>query len=165
MAREERVGDGYLPVGSMNRAEEHSTSSICYAPADWYSADWQNTGPKTGWYFFYGALANENELAAIIGDEQSFVLHPAKVLGYKLMLWGVHLALTDGPSAAEVQGAAFRVESPLHARKLKGYMPEVLKVESCRIHFKNENEHAEVVDGFAFIWDGTMSGLRNIPTE
>ncbi|OAX83527.1 hypothetical protein ACJ72_02102 [Emergomyces africanus] len=165
MSGEAKEEDSSVPSGPTYHAGEPSTSSLCYAPADWYSADWQNAGPKTGWYFFYGVLTNENKLATILGDEESLVLRPAKVLGYKLMLWGVHLVLTDGSSAAEVPGMAFRVESPLHARKLRGYMADVLKVESCRIHFDDENEDAKVIDGFAFIWDGTMSELRNIPAN
>lgn len=170
MSREEKKDDSSESIwtdsqsaGPTYHAEELSTRSVCYAPSDWYSADWPSDGPKTGWYFFYGALTNESKLVAIICDEEPLVLRPAKVLGYKLMLRGVHLVLTDGSSTEEVQGKAFRVELPLHARRLRGYMAEALKVESCRIHFEDEDEDGEVVDGFAFIWDGMMSELRNIP--
>ncbi|EEH10168.1 predicted protein [Histoplasma capsulatum G186AR] len=142
-------------------AEDMSTSSVCYAPAEWYSADWQNDGPKTGWYFLYGALANESKLAEVIGYENHPDLRPAKMLGYKLMLCGVHLVLTDGSSTEEVQGKAVLVELPLHARRLQGYMAKVLKAESCRIHL--DGPDAEVVDGYAFFWDGIMSELRKLP--
>ncbi|KLJ12302.1 hypothetical protein EMPG_12645 [Blastomyces silverae] len=154
MSREEKENDISKPTSLITyHAEDLSTRSVCYAPADWYSADWQNNGPKTGWYFLYGVLADEYKLAAAIGDEEPPVLRSAKVLGYKLMLWEAHLALTDGSPTAEVQGKAFYVESLLHARRLRGYMVEVLKVEPCRIHL--EDADVEVVDGYAFIWDGT----------
>ncbi|EEQ84797.1 hypothetical protein RJZ56_007305 [Blastomyces dermatitidis] len=164
MSGEEKENDSSKPAGLITyHAEDLSTRSVCYAPADWYLADWQNDGPKKGWYFVYGVVADEYKLAAVIGDEETPVLHRAKVLGYKLMLWEAHLALTDGCSTAEVQGKAFYVESPLHARRLRGYMVEVLKVEPCRIHLEDADEG--VVDGYAFIWDGPMNGLRSIPAN
>ncbi|PGH00418.1 hypothetical protein GX51_05826 [Blastomyces parvus] len=163
MSGEQKENDSSKSTDLTYDAEYLSTKSVCYAPANWYSADWQNDGPKTGWYFLYGALADEYKLAAVIGDEEPPVLRSAKVLGYKLMLWESHPALTDGSSTAEVQGKACYVESPLHAQRLRGYMVEVLKVEPCRIHL--EDADVEVVDGYTFLWDGQTNELRNIPAN
>ncbi|PGH09603.1 hypothetical protein AJ79_05659 [Helicocarpus griseus UAMH5409] len=156
------------PSSSGTTRPEHSTHpdplpirSVCDAPTGWYSVDWQDTRPKTGWYFFYGTLTNESNLATAIGVARPLALRRAKVVGYKLMLYGAHPALTDGPTTAEVRGMAFHVSLPSHARRLRGYATESFAAEACRIHF--EDGEKEVVDGFTFMWDGKSSDLRPVP--
>ncbi|ODH52575.1 hypothetical protein GX48_01355 [Paracoccidioides brasiliensis] len=135
-------------------AQELPIRSVCYAPAGWYSADWPNTGPPVGWYFFYGTLANESKLAAAMWVEEPLCLRPAKVLGYKLMLSGDHLALADGPTAAEIRGKALHVDLPMQAQGLRRYVPDAFTTESCQIHFVSGDR--KVIDGFTFMWDGTV---------
>jgi len=46
-------------------------------------------------YFFYGILADPATLATVLNLPDQPVLQPAKIIGYRCMLWGQYPALID----------------------------------------------------------------------
>ncbi|KAK2804846.1 hypothetical protein FQN51_001488 [Onygenales sp. PD_10] len=151
---------------STNPPPEPPSSAVCFAPAGWYSADWQSNSPRTGWYFFYGALTDAAKLADTIGvpaeSLTTSTLRPAKLVGYRIKHWGTHPALIDGANNAEVRGRAAYVETETQARRLRGYASGSFKAEECRVHF--EDGEREVVDGLTFI-DDCEPPLDRVPTS
>ena len=135
---------------------EHS-SPTCAAPAYWYTSDWDVPEPTTGWYFLYGPLMDTTQLAQVLSTEEELILRPARVTGYKVMLWGRYPALLEGTPGSVVRGAAFRVETATQAKKLQGYNTDAYRVQACLIYFEDDGEK---VSGYTPLWDGRLDELK-----
>lgn len=132
-------------------------SPACAAPTYWYSGEWETEGPKTGWYFFYGTLKDPSILKEVIGSEEQPVLRPAKIFGFRMMMWGGYPALVRDKDNAVVQGAAFKVENATQAQRLEGYEPDAYAAMSCRVHF-DDGEELDAA-GWTFVWDTSLNEL------
>jgi Gamma-glutamyl cyclotransferase, AIG2-like len=54
-------------------------------------------------------------LAKVLHLEERPILRPAKIIGYRCLLWGPYPALIDGKSGMSVTGVAYDVQ----AKKMK----------------------------------------------
>ncbi|KAH0536379.1 hypothetical protein FGG08_006753 [Glutinoglossum americanum] len=72
-------------------------------------------------YFFYGTLMDPATLARVLGRPDQPVLRPAKVIGYRCMMWGPYPALIDDRSGATVHGVVYEIQSPEEVKLLEAY--------------------------------------------
>ncbi|EFQ87986.1 hypothetical protein P3342_006512 [Pyrenophora teres f. teres] len=84
-------------------------------------------------YFFYGTLAEEDRLVALLGLEGKPALTPAKVRRARVEMRGRYRGLVDGSEGDEVDGWMFVVGSERHEDALRGYEGDAYEVVRCEI--------------------------------
>jgi gamma-glutamylcyclotransferase (GGCT)/AIG2-like uncharacterized protein YtfP len=94
-------------------------------------------------------------LAKVLNLRDRPVLLPAKILGYRCMLWGPYPALIDDYFGGTVHGMAYEVQSPKEAELLEAYETNHSENTACRI----ELEDGTNVRGRTFKWQGRMEDL------
>lgn len=108
------------------------------------------------WYFFYGNLAQPNELQQRLNLDGPPEYVPARVRGGKLLSWrGQYRALVDAEADISTQGSAFSVDSREHEDILRFYETEKYEVVRCEI----EMEHS-VERGLVFRFAGSDDELQ-----
>lgn len=83
-------------------------------------------------------------------------LWPAKIIGYKCMLWGRYPALLDGDPGEAVCGMAYEVQSLEEKQRLEAYETDHYKNVACLIKLQNRNE----VMGRTCVWNGETADIR-----
>ena len=106
-------------------------------------------------YFFYGTLMDPSTIAEVLDLKEPPVLRPAKITGYKCMLWGPYPALIDAPGK-DVHGVVYEVQSPKEKRCLQEYETDHYREARCLI--KLEGDTKEI--GRTFKWNEDFSLLR-----
>ncbi|KAK2762699.1 hypothetical protein FQN54_000873 [Arachnomyces sp. PD_36] len=107
-------------------------------------------------YFFYGTLMDHSTLATVLNLQDRPQLFPAKITGYRCMLWGPYPALLDGPQNSPIYGQAYEVQSQQDSERLAAYETDNYKTTSCLI----ELEDGRQVIGRTFKWNADTSLLR-----
>lgn len=107
------------------------------------------------WYFFYGKLAEPEQLQRLLNLVNRPEYCPARVFGAKLRSWqGKYRAVVDGDSDEWVDGSAFLVESQDHEDKLRVFETNAYEVVRCDIQMRNK-----VQAGLVFRYCGDDSAL------
>lgn len=107
-------------------------------------------------YFFYGSLMDSETLAKVVKLGVRPELRPAKIIGYKCMLWGQYPALLDGKPGEPVHGMAYQIQSPHEKQRLQAYESDNYRDAPCLIELHNGNQ----VEGRTFKWQGEPTELR-----
>lgn len=105
--------------------------------------------------FLYGTLMDPVQLRKALQLEDTPILQPATIVGWKIMLWGQYPALVFNPGNI-VQGMAYEVQEQSHMENLKYYETEAYKVKGCNIKLGNGIE----VPGETFIYNGDKNPLK-----
>ncbi|KAI9774190.1 MAG: hypothetical protein M1839_001892 [Geoglossum umbratile] len=106
-------------------------------------------------YFFYGTLTDSATLAKVLNLPNQPVLRPAKIIGYRCMLWGPYPALIDDHFRGTVHGAVYEVQSPEERKLLESYETDRYENSACQIVLEDDTE----VIGRTFQWKGKMEDL------
>jgi len=106
-------------------------------------------------YFFYGTLMDSSMIAKVLDLKERPVLRPAKITGYKCMLWGPYPALIDAPGKV-VRGVVYEVQSPKEKRRLQEYETDHYREARCLIQLEDGTEKI----GRTFKWNEDFSLLR-----
>jgi gamma-glutamylcyclotransferase (GGCT)/AIG2-like uncharacterized protein YtfP len=106
-------------------------------------------------YFFYGTLADPATLAKVLNLPSQPVLRPAKVTGYRCMLWGPYPALIDDRFGGTVHGVVYEVQSPEKRKLLESYETDRYENAACQIVLEDDTN----VVGRTFRWDGKKKDL------
>ncbi|KAI9864847.1 MAG: hypothetical protein M1813_002617 [Trichoglossum hirsutum] len=107
-------------------------------------------------YFFYGTLMDPATLAKVLSRSDQPVLRPAKIIGYRYMMWGPYPALIDDRSGGMVHGVAYEVQSPEEVELLKAYETRRYYDTGCSITLEDGTR----VSGRTFKWYGKRDDLR-----
>jgi gamma-glutamylcyclotransferase (GGCT)/AIG2-like uncharacterized protein YtfP len=120
--------------------------------------------PKKGFYFFYGSLMDPSTLQAVLQSQERPVLQPAKIIGYKIMLWGQYPVLVDGKPGTVVKGMGYETnyvgaEAKAEMEKrLQAYETNKYRTAGCLIEL--EGRVRDPVRGKTFKWAGDIKELR-----
>ncbi|KAI9771934.1 MAG: hypothetical protein M1839_002717 [Geoglossum umbratile] len=106
-------------------------------------------------YFFYGTLTDPATLAKVLNLPNQPVLRPAKIIGYRCMLWGPYPALIDDRFRGTVHGVVYEVQSPEERKLLESYETDRYENRACRIVLEDDTK----VVGRTFRWKGKMEDL------
>ncbi|EGP86784.1 uncharacterized protein MYCGRDRAFT_28606, partial [Zymoseptoria tritici IPO323] len=117
--------------------------------------------PPAGPYFFYGTLQDPGILSEVLRLDDKPALKPARVVGYAVKLWGQYPALVDGSPEEMVEGAVFEVANEAAAARLAQYETKAYRASPCQIRMVNGCEEEEVVEGYAFVYDGNVKDLSD----
>jgi gamma-glutamylcyclotransferase (GGCT)/AIG2-like uncharacterized protein YtfP len=109
--------------------------------------------PRCGPYFFYGTLMDPQLLSEILSLSEIPTLHPTKIIGYSLKLWGQYPALVDGETGEAVEGMVYHVDEPKHAERLAEYETNAYWPAPCLINVM-EGEHSAEIRGTTFKYIG-----------
>jgi gamma-glutamylcyclotransferase (GGCT)/AIG2-like uncharacterized protein YtfP len=115
-----------------------------------------NKGFRKQFYFFYGSLMDSQMLEKVLQLGSRPELWPAKIIGYKCMLWGQYPALLDGDPGEAVYGMAYEVQSLEEKQRLEAYETDHYKNVACLIKLQNRSE----VIGRTFVWNGEAADLK-----
>jgi gamma-glutamylcyclotransferase (GGCT)/AIG2-like uncharacterized protein YtfP len=107
-------------------------------------------------YFVYGSLVDPKTLTKILGRIEKPDLLPAKVIGYKTMMWGQYPVLLDKPNNT-VYGMTFEVHTPEEVKRLESYETDRYKNAACFIYLKGDEDE---ISGRTFVWRGERDELR-----
>jgi gamma-glutamylcyclotransferase (GGCT)/AIG2-like uncharacterized protein YtfP len=107
-------------------------------------------------YFVYGSLMDPKTLAKVLGRAENPDLIPAKVIGYKTMMWGRYPALLDKPYST-VYGMTFEVQTPEEVKRLEAYETDRYRNDSCIIYLKSDEDEMR---GRTFVWRGEQDELK-----
>lgn len=112
-------------------------------------------------YFLYGSYVNPTTLPRILAFDNSPTLHPAKIVGYKIMLWRSHQVLAHAPRKT-VHGLVYEVQSYDHAEKIQRcYEHTNQDLQLCDIRYGDESW----VIGKTFMWERDTSKFLLRPTR
>jgi gamma-glutamylcyclotransferase (GGCT)/AIG2-like uncharacterized protein YtfP len=120
--------------------------------------------PKTRFYFFYGSLMDPSILQVVLQSQERPVLQPAKIIGYKVMLWRQYPVLWDGEPGTVVKGMAYEikdVEGEVKVEieeRLQAYETNKYRTIGCLIELEGRVENR--VRGKTFKWAGDIKELR-----
>ncbi|KAH0536676.1 hypothetical protein FGG08_006471 [Glutinoglossum americanum] len=106
-------------------------------------------------YFFYGTLADPATLAKVLNLPNRPVLQPAKIIGYRCMLWGQYPALMDDRFRGKVHGVVYEVQSPEDVKLLEAYETDRYGNTACEIVLEDGTK----VIGRTFQWEGQKGDL------
>jgi gamma-glutamylcyclotransferase (GGCT)/AIG2-like uncharacterized protein YtfP len=112
-------------------------------------------------YFVYGSLMDPKTLAKVLGRAEIPDLIPAKVIGYKIMMWGQYPALLDKPYST-VYGMTFEVQTPEEVKRLGAYETDRYRNDSCIIYLKSDEDERR---GRTFVWRGEGNELMGDEDE
>ncbi|OJJ33316.1 hypothetical protein ASPWEDRAFT_174726 [Aspergillus wentii DTO 134E9] len=112
---------------------------------------------QSQYYFLYGSLMDQSTLARVIKRPHRPELIPARIVRYRLKLWGAYPALLDGSEDAVVIGMAYEVRSLSEQRYLEAYESDYYVNSPCVI----ELEGGKAVVGRTFKWAVDQSLLRD----
>ncbi|KAL4746651.1 hypothetical protein BDW72DRAFT_210251 [Aspergillus terricola var. indicus] len=137
--------------------QSRSTSALAAAPL--------------GVYLFYGTLADTALLAEILSLDSVPQLRPARILGYKVKLWGQYPAVIPVDEAhlgtnsdCFVEGFAYRLERVQHAERLAEYETGNYRPGACQIVYSDDptdelKDKAVEEQGYVFQFVGDMNDL------
>jgi gamma-glutamyl AIG2-like cyclotransferase len=94
-------------------------------------------------------------LTEVLDLKEPPVLRPAKIIGYKCMLWGPYPALIDAPGEI-VHGVVYEVQSPKEKPCLQEYETDHYREARCLIQLEDGTKKV----GRTFKWDEDFSLLR-----
>lgn len=106
-------------------------------------------------YFFYGTLMDPGTLAKVLNLRDRPKLLPARVIGYRCMLWGPYPALLDSPGTV-VEGMAYEVQTPEEVERLQAYETNHYERAACLIQLRDGKR----VIGRTFRWSGIEEELK-----
>ncbi|KAL8911763.1 MAG: hypothetical protein Q9172_007615 [Xanthocarpia lactea] len=110
-------------------------------------------------YFFYGSLMDSGNVAWILDLAKEPKLRPARIEGYRTMLWGPFPALIRADNQS-VSGVTYRVESHAEVERqvteLQNVEGEDYERERVRILYDDDSWEW----GWTFVWRGDMTELR-----
>ncbi|KAL8729072.1 MAG: hypothetical protein Q9166_004989 [cf. Caloplaca sp. 2 TL-2023] len=111
--------------------------------------------------FFYGSLMDSGNLAWILGLANKPHLRPARIEGYRTMLWGPFPALIRAEDQSQsVSGATYQIES---LAEVESQVEELQNLEGedyerHRVRIRYDDGTSEW--GWTFIWRGDEGELR-----
>ncbi len=112
-------------------------------------------GFRKQFYFFYGSLMDSQMLEKVLQLGSRPELRPAKIIGYRCMMWGQYPALVDGEQGEPVHGMAYEVQSLEERQRLEAYETDHYKNVACTIKLQDRNQ----VTGRTFFWNGETADL------
>jgi gamma-glutamylcyclotransferase (GGCT)/AIG2-like uncharacterized protein YtfP len=107
-------------------------------------------------YFVYGSLMDSKTLTKVLGRAEKPDLLPAKVIGYKTMMWGQYPVLLDKPNNT-VYGMTFEVHAPEEVKRLEAYETDHYRNVACVIYLKGDEDE---MTGRTFVWKGEQDELK-----
>lgn len=108
-------------------------------------------------YFFYGSLMDPKLLRRVLQLDERPELTPARVVGYKIKMWGPYPALLGSDEADIVHGMLYDVEDSTGRDRLQLYETNCYRIEMCKFH----TEDNKSLGGVAFVWDGDGQELKD----
>jgi gamma-glutamylcyclotransferase (GGCT)/AIG2-like uncharacterized protein YtfP len=105
--------------------------------------------------FFYGTLMDPVQLRKVLQLEDTPVLQPARIIGWKIMLWGQYPALVFKQNNI-THGMAYEVQKESQMEYLKYYETEAYRVQGCMIKLSDGTE----IRGKTFIYNGDANLLK-----
>lgn len=108
------------------------------------------------YFFFYGTLMDHSVLARVLGHSNRLDLRPARITGWRCMMWDDYPALVRSFSDDIVTGMASRVCSLRERERLVQYETAAYRVQECTMYF----EDGTCTSGKTFVWDGEVEVLR-----
>lgn len=108
------------------------------------------------YYFFYGTLMDRHLLARILQHPTRLDLRPARITGWRCLMWGEYPALIESVPEDKVTGMAYRVCSIRERERLVQYETAAYRVQGCTIYL----EDGTCTSGKTFVWDGDVDVLR-----
>jgi hypothetical protein len=158
-----------LPPLHENSSEKASIAlKVRDAPHGW-AFEGQTTGsfwdyitPLAGTYFFYGSLQDPDVLSDVLGLKSPPALRPARIVGYKVRLWGQYPALSSEPDG-HLQGLAFEVPDEASASRLAKYETNSYRPKSCIIEIEDTDGNGQTtkVNGYVFEFCGNPNDLSD----
>ncbi|KAI9684219.1 MAG: hypothetical protein M1829_003490 [Trizodia sp. TS-e1964] len=106
-------------------------------------------------YFFYGSLQAPARLMSVLLSDPP-LLRPAKLFGYKIMLWGPYPAIVEAEPDKVINGMSYEVQSADHRQLLEFYETNNYKNDTCLIQLEDGTKTV----GRTFTWNGDMSMLK-----
>lgn len=104
------------------------------------------------WYFFYGPLADPDELSVILRLSSEPEYSPASIAGGRLLAWNAIVDAESDETPAEIEGKAFLVRTQKEEESLRFSVTDKFEVVRCRIRF---TDSGNVVDGLTLRYAGT----------
>ena len=95
-------------------------------------------------------------LTKVLGRAENPDLLPAKVIGYKTMMWGQYPVLLDNPNNT-VYGMTFEVHTPEEVKRLEAYETDRYRNAACIIYLKGDEDE---MTGRTFVWKGGQDELK-----
>lgn len=95
-------------------------------------------------------------LTKVLGRAEKPDLLPAKVIGYKTMMWGQYPVLLDKPNNT-VDGMTFEVHTPEEVKRLEAYETDRYRNAACIIYLKGDEDE---MTGRTFVWKGEQDELK-----
>ncbi|CAM1504457.1 Fc.00g020480.m01.CDS01 [Cosmosporella sp. VM-42] len=96
------------------------------------------------WYFFYGPLANPDELSIILRLSDKPQYAAATIKGGRLAAWNAIVDAYPGQGMADFQGKAFLVRTPKEEESLRFSVTDKFEVVRCKIRMTDQEN---LVDG------------------
>ena len=110
-------------------------------------------------YFFYGTLMDSKLLASILGLKSDPQLKPAKVIGFRIKLWGSFPAMIQAHGQT-LHGVAYEIASDQEVEnqvaKLQTYETSRYRRYPVIVRYEDGTRPA----GWAFLWDGDEKVLQ-----
>lgn len=104
-----------------------------------------------------GTLMDPETLSRVLDlrhRDHPIKLRRARVLGYKIKLWGAYPALVDGETNQPVYGMMCEILSEAHMDRLEAYETDKYSLEFCFIDLLNDDDSVEkTVHGVSFMWN------------
>ncbi|KAH7155602.1 hypothetical protein B0J13DRAFT_229765 [Dactylonectria estremocensis] len=104
------------------------------------------------WYFFYGPLANPDELKIILRLSTKPNYKPASITGGRLLAWNAIRDAVGNEVQHEIPGKAFLVRTPKEEESLRFSVTDKFEVVRCAIRF---TDSGDVEDGLTLRYIGT----------
>jgi hypothetical protein len=147
------------PLPPLQRTETNTRIALKVrsAPPPWIQSADPRPPPPAGIYFFYGTLQDPGILSEVLSLDHPPKLKSARLVGYGLRLWGQYPALVRSITVIDdvVCGCMYEVESEGAAARLAEYETKAYRPLACSIL----GEGGDVVDGYAFVYDGNPEEL------
>ncbi|KAI4283572.1 MAG: hypothetical protein L6R38_002056 [Xanthoria sp. 2 TBL-2021] len=109
--------------------------------------------------FFYGSLMDKGNLASVLDLEQEPPLRPARIEGYRTMLWGPFPALLRADNSS-VSGMVYRIGSQAEVEDQLTELSNIEGDDYGRHQVRIDYEDGSSEWGWTFIWVGDEKELH-----
>jgi len=111
--------------------------------------------------FFYGSLMDSTTLCNILGVSTDPIMHPAKLSGYHMKMWGPYPAIIKSSAAHEIDGMLFRLDKQSQFDKLAEYETEAYTWAQVDVDVEVGDGRTQAVSARVFVWAGSLKQLRD----
>ncbi|KAI4249446.1 MAG: hypothetical protein L6R42_008984 [Xanthoria sp. 1 TBL-2021] len=147
------------PAEKTSSVRPHQLPSPGQQPEPMAGMKEQHPNESNGVCFFYGSLMDKGNLASVLDLAQEPALRPARIEGYRTMLWGPFPALLRADNSA-VSGMVYRIGSQADMEHQFTELANIEGEDYARHRVRIEYEDGSSEWGWTFIWVGDEKELH-----